>query len=72
MAGARIIGVILMVVGALGLLYGGFSYTKEHTAAKVGPVELKVEQKETVNVPIWAGVIALAGGAVLLVGLGRK
>lgn len=72
MSGSRIIGAILVVLGALGLLYGGFSYTKEHTAAKVGPLELKVEQQETVNVPLWAGLGAIAAGAFLLVGLGRK
>lgn len=72
MSGSRIIGAILVVLGALGLIYGGFSYTKEHTAAKVGPLELKVEQQETVNVPLWAGLGAIAAGAFLLVGLGRK
>lgn len=68
----KLIGIILIVAGALGLAYGGFSYTKQTTGVKLGPIELKVQEKETVNVPmiISAGVIAV--GVFLLVGVGRK
>jgi uncharacterized membrane protein YidH (DUF202 family) len=68
---AKLIGIILIVLGGLGLAYGGFSYTKETTGMKVGPLELKVQEKETINVPliVSAGVMAL--GVVLLV-VGRK
>ena len=67
----KLIGIILIAAGGLGLAYGGFSYTKETTGVKIGPLELKVQEKETVNVPliISAGVIAL--GVFLLV-VGRK
>jgi hypothetical protein len=59
----------LIVAGVLGLLYGGFSYTKDTTKAKLGPIELTVKETETVNVPVWAGVAAIvAGGALLLLG----
>ena len=62
----RIAAVALIVAGVLGLVYGGFSYTKETHEAKLGPIELSVEEKETVNVPVWAGVGGiLVGGAVL-------
>lgn len=68
----RLIAIVLLVAGALALAYGGFSYTKDTTAVKLGPLELKVQEKETVNVPIWAGVGAIVvGGLLLLVG-GRK
>ena len=67
----RLIGILLVVAGALGLAYGGFSYTKEDTAVKLGPLELKVQQKETVNVPVWAGLGAVGVGLVLLL-LGGK
>lgn len=68
---AKLIGIILIAVGGLGLAYGGFSYTKETTGLKVGPLELKVQEKETINIPliVSAGVIVL--GVVLLVA-GRK
>jgi hypothetical protein len=51
------------------LVYGSFSYTKETHDAKIGPLELSIKDKETVNVPVWAGVGAIViGGAILLVG----
>jgi TRAP-type C4-dicarboxylate transport system permease small subunit len=58
----------MIVVGILALLYGGFSYTKDTHDAKIGPLELSVKEKERVNIPVWAGVVAVvAGGALLLV-----
>ena len=60
----RLIGVLLIVAGALGLAYGGFGYTQESTAAKLGPIELTVKENKTVNVPVW-----ISGGAILLGGL---
>lgn len=68
----KIAGIILIVAGLLGLVYGGFSYTKDTTAVKLGPIELSVKEKETVNVPIWAGAGAIVVGALLLVLGGKK
>ena len=56
----------LVVAGVLGLVYGGFSYTKDTHDAKIGPIELSVTEKERVNVPMWAGVVSIAAGAGLL------
>lgn len=67
MSGLKILGVILIVLGALGLAYGQFSYTKDTHDVKLGPIELAVKEKETVNVPSWAGGAAIAAGIVLLV-----
>jgi Na+/H+ antiporter NhaC len=67
----KLLGIVLIVGGALGLVYGGFSYTKETTAIKLGPIELSVKEKENVNIPLWAGVASLIVGAMLL-GLGGK
>jgi hypothetical protein len=68
----RLAAIALIVAGVLGLVYGSFSYTKETHEAKVGPLELVVKDKETVNVPVWAGVGAIViGGGLLLLG-GRK
>ena len=67
----RIAAIVLIVAGILGLVYGGFSYNKQTTGAKLGPIELKVTEKETVNVPMWVGIGAIVIGGVLLVG-GRK
>ena len=67
----RLIAILLIVAGVLGLVYGGFSYTKDTTAIKVGPIELSVKEKETVNIPMWAGIGAIVIGGLLLV-LGNK
>lgn len=62
----RILAIVLIVVGTLGLAYGGFTYTKDSEQIKLGPIELTVKEKETVNVPVWAGVGILAAGIFLL------
>jgi len=72
MSSTKIIAIVLIVAGALGLAYGKFSYTKETHDAKVGPLELSVKDKETVNIPQWAGIGAIVIGAgLLLVGARR-
>ena len=63
----KILAILLIVGGVLGLVYGGFSYTKETHEAKVGPIELSVTEKERVNVPVWVGVGAIVIGGLLLV-----
>ena len=67
----RMAALALIVAGALGLVYGGFSYTKDTHEMKLGPLELSVKEKEEVNVPMWAGVGALVVGGLLLFG-GKK
>jgi hypothetical protein len=63
----RIVGILLIVAGTLGLIYGSFSYTKDKHDVKLGPLQFSVAEKETVNVPVWAGAGAIAIGAILLV-----
>jgi hypothetical protein len=58
----RILAVALIVLGALGLVYGSFSYTKEAHPLKLGPIDVSITHKETVNVPVWVGVGAIAVG----------
>lgn len=67
MNAAKIAGIILIVVGLAGFFTGGFSFTKDTTAAKIGPIELKVQEKESVNIPQWLSIGAMALGGVLLV-----
>lgn len=66
MSAVKLLGIVLIVAGALGLLYGGFTYTKDTHEAKLGPIELSIKDEETVNVPVWAGVGAIAAGLILL------
>ena len=68
----KIIGIVLIVAGCLGLAYGGFSYTKETTGVKLGPIELKVQEKETVAVPLIVSAGGIALGVFLLIVGGRK
>jgi len=64
----KVLGVILVILGVAALAYGGFTYTKETHEADIGPIEIKVKDKERVNIPGWAGVaLVLAGAAVILV-----
>jgi hypothetical protein len=66
------IALALIVAGVLALVYRGFSYTKERHEAKLGPLSLKVDEKERVSIPVWAGALAVAGGVVLLLADRKK
>lgn len=66
------IALALIVAGVLALALGGFSYTKERHQAKLGPLSLQVDEKERVNIPVWAGAIAVAGGVLLLLSDRKK
>jgi len=63
----KIVAIVLIVAGVAGLVYGKFSYTKATHEMKLGPMDLSVKEKQTVNVPLWAGIAAIAAGIVLLV-----
>ena len=67
----KMAGLVLIIVGALGLAYGGFSYTKDTTAVKLGSLELKVQERKSINVPLWAGISAIVLGAALMVLSGK-
>lgn len=68
MSALKIVAILLIAAGIIGLVYGGITYTKTTHDAKLGPLEVSIKDKETVNVPVWAGVGAIvAGGALLLV-----
>lgn len=68
----KILAIVLIVAGIAGLLYGKFSYTKETHEAKLGSLELSIKDKETVNIPVWAGVAAIVVGGALLFVRGKK
>jgi len=68
----KLVALVLIAAGVIGLLYGGFTYTKTTHDAKIGPIEFSVKDKETVNIPIWAGVGAIVVGAGLLFVPGKQ
>lgn len=67
MNATKIAGIILIIAGLAGFFTGGFSFTKDTTTAKIGPIELTVKEKESVNIPQWLSIGAVALGAILLV-----
>lgn len=62
----RIVAIMMIIGGVLGLVYGGFTYTKETQSAKVGPIDVSIKEKETLYVPVWAGAGAIAFGSLIL------
>jgi hypothetical protein len=69
----KIAAIALVAAGILGLVYGSFTYTKETHEAKLGPIEMSVKEKETVNIPVWGGVGAIVlGGGLLLLGSKKR
>jgi uncharacterized membrane protein len=67
MTSVKMVAIALIVAGILALAYGGFSYTKETHEVKLGPIQFSVQEKERVNIPLWAGVGAIVIGGLLLV-----
>jgi multidrug transporter EmrE-like cation transporter len=71
MSAGKLVGILLIVAGIIALAYGGFTYTRRTDAANVGPIQLTVQHRQTVSVPIWAGIgIIVLGGLVF--GLDRR
>lgn len=67
MSAIKIIAIVLIVAGIAGLIYGKFTYTKATHEARLGPIDFSVKEKQTVNIPLWAGVAAILAGGLLLV-----
>ena len=66
MSALKLVAILLIAAGVVGLVYGGITYTKSTHDAKIGPLEFSIKDKETVNIPVWAGVGAIVVGGVLL------
>ena len=62
----KIVAIVLIVAGIAGIVYGKFTYTKATHEAKLGPIDLSVKEKQTVNIPLWAGIAAIVAGGLLL------
>jgi len=72
MNASKLVAFALIAAGVLGLAYGSFTYTKDTHQADLGPLTLSVKEKETVNVPVWVGVLAILAGGGLLLYTGKK
>jgi len=68
----KLIAILLIVGGALALVYGGFSFTKATHKAELGPLKVEVSERQQVNIPLWAGIAAVVAGGLMLAGVGRR
>lgn len=71
MSKRKLLGLVLILGGILGLVYGGFSFTRERHRLKLGTYEVGLDEKQHVSIPTWVGIVAVAGGAALLVAAKR-
>ena len=69
---AAIVGILLIIIGVIGLAYGGISYTKEKTVVDIGPIKATADTRETIPVPPILGGFALIGGIVLIATSAKK
>ena len=67
MSALKVVAIVLIVAGIAGLVFGKFTYTKATHEATLGPLNLSVKEKRTVNIPLWGGIAAIAAGVLLLV-----
>ncbi len=66
MKGTKLLGAVLLGLGILALAYGGFSYTKQTDKVNLGPIHVEVQDRQRVNIPLWAGAgVAIVGGILL-------
>jgi hypothetical protein len=68
----KTVAIVLIAAGAAGLAYGSFTYTRDSQTTKLGPIELTVKDEKTVNIPVWAGIAAIAVGAGLMLSTTKK
>jgi hypothetical protein len=71
-ADVKLIGIVLIVVGLVGFVFGGISWTRDETVVDAGPIEIETEQRESVPLTPIASGLALASGLVLVVASGRR
>jgi uncharacterized membrane protein YidH (DUF202 family) len=68
----KLLAIVLIAAGIVALAYGGFTYTKATHEARIGPFEMTITDKQTVNVPVWAGIAAIVSGGVVLLAQKKK
>lgn len=66
------LGILLIVVGLIMLIWGGFTYTKKEKVVDAGPIEITADKQKTVNWPPYVGAIAMIAGVIIYVGAKRK
>ena len=72
MSATRIVGLVLVIIGLVGLLWGGVFWNRERTIVDIGPIEAKAKEREGVPIPPIVGGLILVAGIVLMVVPGRR
>ena len=72
MNSTKIIGIVLIVAGLLGIVLGGFSFTQQTHKASLGPLNLSVTEQKTVDIPLWASIGVIVAGATVLVAASKR
>jgi hypothetical protein len=67
----KLLGVVLVVLGIVGLVWGGIGWTSRETVVDLGPVEVEREDRESIPLPPVAGGLLLVAGIVVLVSTRR-
>ena len=62
----KVVAILIIIAGILGLVYGGFTYIRESKKANLGPIEVSVNEKQEVSIPVWVGLGAIIIGSSLL------
>lgn len=68
----RIAGIVLIIVGIIGLVWGGVTYTRRQDTVSMGPISATVKERETIPVSPLVSGIALVAGIGLLVAGGKR
>ena len=63
---SKVVGIVLVVVGLVGLAWGGFTYTTRQKVVDIGPIHATRDETHTLPLPPIAGAAALIGGIVLI------
>jgi len=63
----KAIGIVLVVLGLVGLLFGRISWTDRDTVVDAGPIQVQTEERKRLPIPPIAGGIMLVAGIVLLI-----
>jgi hypothetical protein len=69
---AVIVGVILIVLGAVALAYQGITYTTKEKVVDLGPLKVEAKQEKTIPLPPLLGALLLVGGVVLVAVSARR
>jgi hypothetical protein len=68
-ADVKLIGIVLIVVGVIGFVFGGIAWTRDETVLDAGPIEIETEQRESIPLtPIASGIALVAGIALVVSG----